>query len=136
MAARRAVRARRGDPEALAVARRCVHDAKVALGERGEPWWEPGTAAGLADRTGAATRTLLRARWPDRTICPSEVARVIGQPDWRDRMPLVRDVGRELAERGLLTVTQGGAEVDPGTATGAIRYRPGPALEVLDSERS
>jgi hypothetical protein len=31
---------RRNDPEAEQVARARVHAAKVALGERGAPWWE------------------------------------------------------------------------------------------------
>ncbi|MEU0784079.1 hypothetical protein ABZ341_21175 [Streptomyces sp. NPDC006173] len=42
MAARRAVAAARRaeDPEAERAARRRVHLSKVALGERGTPWWE------------------------------------------------------------------------------------------------
>ncbi|HWS56340.1 MAG TPA: hypothetical protein VN228_19535 [Pyrinomonadaceae bacterium] len=42
MAARRAVgkALREGDAGAEAVARRRVHEAKVALGERGPKWWE------------------------------------------------------------------------------------------------
>jgi uncharacterized protein len=42
MAARRDVgkALRDGDAEAEASARRRVHDAKVALGERGPKWWE------------------------------------------------------------------------------------------------
>ena len=42
MSARRAVGAakRAGDPKAEKAARARVHAAKVALGERGEPWWE------------------------------------------------------------------------------------------------
>ena len=32
---------RRGDAAAEKAARARVHAAKVALGERGEPWWEP-----------------------------------------------------------------------------------------------
>ena len=42
MSARRAVGAakRAGDAEAEKAARERVHAAKVALGERGEPWWE------------------------------------------------------------------------------------------------
>jgi hypothetical protein len=42
MAARRDVGAalRAGDPEAERAARDRVHRAKVALGERGTPWWE------------------------------------------------------------------------------------------------
>ena len=42
MSARRAVRDAKGDPDAMAKARHLVDDAKVALGERGAPWWEDG----------------------------------------------------------------------------------------------
>ncbi|MET9650744.1 hypothetical protein ABZZ44_10820 [Streptomyces sp. NPDC006460] len=46
MAARRAVaQARRArDPEAEGAARKRVQQAKVALGERGTPWWEQSPA--------------------------------------------------------------------------------------------
>lgn len=45
MAARSALgRARRrGDDGARLAARAAIHDAKVALGERGAPWWTDGT---------------------------------------------------------------------------------------------
>src|SRR6478609_842167 len=48
MAARRAVGAARraGDVDAESDGHRRVHLAKVALAERGEPWWEPATDAG------------------------------------------------------------------------------------------
>lgn len=52
MRARRLVRT---DPEA---ARPRVQDAKVALGERGEPWWEEPSEAGLRDRIAATVRAL------------------------------------------------------------------------------
>lgn len=42
MSARRAVRDAKGDPEAVAVARRHVDQAKIALGERGPVWWTDG----------------------------------------------------------------------------------------------
>lgn len=44
MAARRAVKTalRSGDKASLAAARTEVHSAKVALGERGLPWWTDG----------------------------------------------------------------------------------------------
>lgn len=46
MSARRAVGAalRAGDPEAERTARARVQRVKVALGERGAPWWEQSTA--------------------------------------------------------------------------------------------
>ena len=43
MSARRAVRDGKGDPEAIAAARRRVDAAKVALGERGPVWWTDGS---------------------------------------------------------------------------------------------
>ncbi len=42
MSARRAVRDAEGDPEAIKAARHLVDQAKVALGERGAPWWDDG----------------------------------------------------------------------------------------------
>lgn len=42
MSARRAVRDAKGDPDAMAKARHLVDVAKVALGERGAPWWKDG----------------------------------------------------------------------------------------------
>lgn len=42
MSARRAVRDAKDDPDAMAKARHLVDDAKVALGERGAPWWDDG----------------------------------------------------------------------------------------------
>lgn len=63
MAARRDIGAalRTGEVEAEAVARRRVHLAEVALGERGARWWEPG---GRPDdeRIAAAIATLLDHR--------------------------------------------------------------------------
>lgn len=103
-----------------------VHDAKVALGERGEPWWEP-TEEGRRERIAAAERALLRGR-DGKTICPSEAARVVGGEDWRDLMGLARDVAGELVESGEVVVMQKGEVVDLSTAKGAIRLGPGDNL--------
>lgn len=43
MAARRAVRAAKANPAAMAQARAAVDVAKVALGERGSVWWNDGS---------------------------------------------------------------------------------------------
>ena len=85
-----------------------VQDAKVALGERGRPWWEPHDTDALRERAAATMRALLHRRGDGKTICPSDVARVIGGDRWRALMPLVRDVAEQLdgvelrrkAERG------------------------------------
>lgn len=89
-----------------------THDAKVALGERGRPWWEPADADADRPRLAAAIRTLLRARGPGKTICPSDAARVVGGPSWRTLLPAARDVARSLADAGAIEVTQRGAPVD------------------------
>lgn len=44
MAGRRAVRDARGEAEKLTEARAAVNAAKVALGERGPPWWTDGAS--------------------------------------------------------------------------------------------
>ena len=72
MSARRAVRT---DPGS---ARPRVHDAKVALGERGEPWWEPPSVEGLAARRAAAARALARHRATEPADCTGDAARVGG----------------------------------------------------------
>jgi hypothetical protein len=126
MAARRAVRDGRGDPAALARARSRVQDAKVALGERGEAWWEPATEDGLRHRLAAAMRTLLHRREPASTICPSDAARIAGGEAWRDAMDSSRAVAAELAATGLIEVRQRGVTVDPATATGPLRLGRGP----------
>ncbi len=121
MRARREV-GRRGDE-----VRPCVQDAKVALGERGEPWWEEPSDEGQRARLAATIRTLLRHR-DGTTICPSDAARVVGGPLWRDVVPVVREVAHELVEQQVVVVQQKGEEVDVREARGPVRIAPGPAL--------
>jgi hypothetical protein len=62
-------------------------------------------------------------RGPEKTICPSEVARKL-EPEWRDLMPRVRHVGCELEAEGKIQILQKGSPVlDPKNAQGPIRYR-------------
>ena len=124
MAARRAVRAAGDDDEATARARARVHDAKVALGERGHPWWEPASSGSLEARLTAAVRTLLRHRSSTSSICPSDVARVAGGTHWRSAMEPARTVARRLARDGEVRLTRGSDELDPeGELKGPIRIR-------------
>lgn len=118
MDARRAVRSE-GD-----AARHRVQDAKVALGERGEPWWEEPTAAALRERVAATFRTLLRHR-PEGTTCPSEAARTVGGDGWRSRSAAVRDIAFDLADEGMVRVLQRGEPVERG-ARGPVRVGRGP----------
>lgn len=129
MAARRAVGQLSRAGEDTSVARERVGDAKVALGERGEPWWDPPTAAGQQRRIEATTRALLRARRASSSICPSDVARAVGGRSWRSMVPIVREVASELVGNGTIIVTQGDQPVDLTTARGPVRLRGGPALQ-------
>lgn len=123
MAARRLVRT---DPT---TARPRVQDAKVALGERGDPWWEP-TEEGRRVRLASAMRTLLRHRGPEKTICPSDAARVAGGEGWRDLMDAAREVAAELHAAGVVEVRQQGERVaDPAAVHGPIRLAAGPGLD-------
>ena len=108
------------------LARPRVADAKVALGERGEPWWEP-TAPGQRVRLAAVIRVLLRHRSVDATICPSDAARVVGGESWRQLMDTAREVSGELARQGVLVVRQHGQDVDLATAKGPVRLARGPS---------
>lgn len=117
MSARRAVRT---EPE---TARPRVHDAKVALGERGRAWWEEPSEEDLVERITATIRALLRKR-DGKSICPSDAARVVGGDAWRDRMTDVRRVAGEMAARGVLVVTQKGKEVGVDVS-GPIRFNRG-----------
>lgn len=118
MAARRDVRT---DPE---TARPRVQDAKVALGERGDPWWEP-TPEGQRVRLAATIRTLLRHRDPESTICPSDAARVVGGTSWRELMDAAREVAQGLAGDEVIVVRQHGADIDLATAVGPVRLARG-----------
>lgn len=122
MSARRAVKAAKDDDDALAAARERVRDAKLALGERGRPWWKPPDEESLRKRLAAAIRTLLRHRDTGKTICPSDAARVVGGEDWRDAMGPARSVARQLASDGWLEVLQQGEPIHE-PKEGAIRLR-------------
>ena len=98
-----------------------TQDAKVALGERGEPWWEP-TDEGRRARLASTIRALARHRAP-KTTCPSDAARVVGGDNWRRLMAMTRDVAADLVAAGEVEITQKGEVVDPATAKGPIRIQ-------------
>ena len=123
MDARRAVKAGKGDDDAVTSARARVDAAKRAHGERGRPWWEPPTATGRDRRLRATTLALARHRAP-KTICPSDVARTAGGPSWRDLMEDTRSVVRQLAVAGDVEVLQKGEVLDPTAGwKGPVRIR-------------
>jgi hypothetical protein len=71
----------------------------------------------------AAILDLLAKRGRDKTICPSEAARLVGGTGWRDLMEPSRAAARRLVAQGRIMVTQRGRVVDASTAKGAIRLK-------------
>ncbi|WP_375481002.1 DUF3253 domain-containing protein [uncultured Jatrophihabitans sp.] len=96
MSARRAVRT---DP---ATARPRVQDAKVALGERGEPWWDEATPDGRHQRLAATARALLGHRGPDGALSSEDLARVVGGTGWAALTGEARAVLGELAAASVV----------------------------------
>ena len=93
-----------------------------------------GPAAGLAKTAlgGGSTATRLRAailalarhRGPGSSICPSDAARAVGGPGWRDLTEDSRSTAFALARDGDVEITQRGQVVDPGQLPrGPIRIR-------------
>ncbi|MEM1421059.1 MAG: DUF3253 domain-containing protein [Pseudomonadota bacterium] len=81
------------------------------------------TQSSNRDAVRAQILALLRDRGPEKSICPSEAARLLSPNAWRELMADVRAVGIDLANEGVVSITQKGEPVDPSTAKGAIRYR-------------
>lgn len=70
-------------------------------------------------------RVQLAARGPEKTICPSDVARALGatEAEWRPLMEPVREVARRLADAGEVEWSQSGRRVDPRSVRGHVRLR-------------
>jgi len=77
----------------------------------------------------AAIQSLLEARAPDATICPSEAARRVGgETGWRELMEAARAAARRLVARGVVVILQRGQVVDPEAARGPLRVGRGPVF--------
>jgi hydroxymethylbilane synthase len=68
-------------------------------------------------------RILARQRGPQKTFCPSEVARALFPDNWRPQMPAVRQAARQLAQAGEVRIMQSGQEVAIDQAKGPIRIQ-------------
>lgn len=67
---------------------------------------------------------LVAERGPDKTICPSDVARAVGgtHPDqWGPLMQPIRRIAVRLAQEGRLVVYRKGKPVDPEGFKGVYR---------------
>jgi hypothetical protein len=122
MAARRAVRDAKNQRE-IRNSRLRVNDAKVALGERGYAWWLAPSSPAINRRIDAAINALLRSRQPGRSICPSDVARIVGGAIWRSLLSVVRDRAVLMAEASELEILRRGRRVKRNQTEGVLRYR-------------
>lgn len=66
---------------------------------------------------------LLAQRDPGKTICPSEVAKIIAPERWQREMGRVRGVAVGLARQGRLVITKKGKPVNPEAFKGVIRLK-------------
>lgn len=70
---------------------------------------------------------LTAARGPDKSICPSEVARALRpgteQDGWQPLMAPVRQAAIRLAQAGRIDILRKGRPVPPGEVRGVIRLR-------------
>ena len=78
--------------------------------------------------------TLLTARGPGKSICPSEAARVVDAEGWRRLLPQVRGVAVGLARAGRLEITRHGKAVDPDRFKGVYRLRLPATQEAIAAE--
>ncbi|GAB3933648.1 hypothetical protein GCM10028827_33380 [Mucilaginibacter myungsuensis] len=62
-------------------------------------------------------------RAPDKTVCPSEIARELFSTDWRKHMQDIRDEAIELQRAGKVIITQKGMSVDLNNIKGPVRIR-------------
>ena len=67
---------------------------------------------------------LLSRRGEEKTICPSEAARVLAADgDFRPFMEIIREAAGRLVDRGDIEVLQKGRAVDLDTVRGPVRLR-------------
>lgn len=80
---------------------------------------------------------LAAQRGPDRTLCPSEVARALAgeDGDWRAVMPDVHRVAVAAAVAGTIELTQGGTVLPPRRPRGPYRLRLGPVPQTWSTRR-
>jgi hypothetical protein len=75
----------------------------------------------------AAILKLLAERGRDKTICPSEAAKLVGGTEtrqaWEALMEPARAAARRLVAANRILITQHGSPIDPSTAKGPIRLK-------------
>ena len=66
---------------------------------------------------------LTGARGPEKSVCPSEIARDLASAEWRSLLGPVRDAAVRLVQTGQIEVLRKGKPVDAAAVRGVIRLR-------------
>jgi len=62
-------------------------------------------------------------RGPQKSTCPSEIARMLFPDDWRKHMKNIVDVAIDLHHQGKVLITQKGEAIDVNHIKGPIRIK-------------
>jgi hypothetical protein len=74
----------------------------------------------------AITDAMLRIaaeRGPEKSMCPTDVARAVSAENWRPLLGPVRKVAADLARQGKIEILRKGKPINPGDMRGVIRLR-------------
>ena len=71
----------------------------------------------------AAILRLVGERGPDRSICPTDAARLLDSAAWRAQLGRVRAAAMSLAEAGRIEILRKGKPVGLDAVRGVIRLR-------------
>jgi hypothetical protein len=74
----------------------------------------------------AITDAMLRIaaeRGPEKSLCPTDVARAVSAEDWRPLLGAVRKVAADLARQGKIEILRKGKPINPDEMRGVIRLR-------------
>ncbi|MFN9335181.1 MAG: DUF3253 domain-containing protein [Alphaproteobacteria bacterium] len=74
----------------------------------------------------AITDAMLRIaaeRGPEKSLCPTDVARAVSAENWRPLLGAVRKVAADLARQGKIEILRKGKPINPDDMRGVIRLR-------------
>ena len=74
----------------------------------------------------AITNAMLRIaaeRGPEKSLCPTDVARAVSAENWRPLLGAVRKVAADLARQGKIEILRKGKPISPDEIRGVIRLR-------------
>jgi len=62
-------------------------------------------------------------RGPEKSTCPSEIARRLFPDDWREHMKNILDAAIDLHHQGKVVITQKGGPIDVNHIKGPVRIK-------------